>query len=195
MTRAQIEASLRRDPDDERSWSVFGDLLAAEGDSRGELIALEQRAAACERPFERQLLVHQAEELRQRDYRAWLGPLADAGLELTWLRGFLRSVVVDRNHAATLSELGYQVVGLSKDSAASHCKFIEKYDLTFPLLTDADGKYLEAIGAWGEKKMYGRTSFGIKRSTFVADATGKLIKVYPNVRAKGHAERVVQDLG
>ena len=100
-----------------------------------------------------------------------------------------------RDHAATLGELGYQVVGLSKDSAASHCKFIEKYDLTFPLLTDADGKYLETIGAWGEKKMYGRTSFGIKRSTFVADATGKLIKVYPNVRAKGHAERVVQDLG
>lgn len=99
-----------------------------------------------------------------------------------------------RDHLEPLKALGYQVVGLSKDSAASHCKFIEKYDLTFPLLTDADGKFLEAIGAWGEKKMYGRVSHGIKRSTFVAGPDGTLVKVYPNVRAKGHAERVVKEL-
>jgi len=86
---------------------------------------------------------------------------------------------------------GFRVVGLSKDSAASHCKFIDKYELSFPLLTDADGSYLEKIGAHGEKKMYGRVTKGIIRSTFVTDAAGKLLEVYPNVKARGHAERVL----
>lgn len=105
MPRRAIEAALRRDPDDEQAWAVFGDLLAEAGDSRGELIALEQRARACERPFERSLLEHQARELFDRDHRRWLGSLADAGLEISWLRGFAREVVIARSHAATLDAL------------------------------------------------------------------------------------------
>lgn len=100
-----------------------------------------------------------------------------------------------RDRLADFQQRGYNVVGISKDSAASHCKFIGKYDLSFPLLSDVDGKFLEAIGGFGEKKLYGKTSLGIIRSTYVADAAGKLLKVYPNVKAKGHAERVLADLG
>lgn len=100
-----------------------------------------------------------------------------------------------RDRLADFQQRGYNVVGISKDFAASHCKFIGKYDLSFPLLSDADGKFLEAIGGFGEKKLYGKTSLGIIRSTYVADAAGKLLKVYPNVKAKGHAERVLADLG
>ena len=99
-----------------------------------------------------------------------------------------------RDRLAAFQAAGFNVVGLSKDSAASHCKFIEKHGLNFPLLTDADGSFLEAIGGWGEKKMYGRTSVGIIRSTYIADADGTLTQVYRNVRAKGHAERVLKAL-
>ena len=94
-----------------------------------------------------------------------------------------------------LTQLGYGVAGISRDSAASHCKFIDKYGLTFPLLTDADASFLETIGAYGEKTMYGRTSKGIIRSTVVVDPEGTVVKAYPNVKAKGHADRVIRDLG
>lgn len=100
-----------------------------------------------------------------------------------------------RDRLAAFRERGYNVVGISKDSAASHCKFIGKYGLSFPLLTDAEGEFLAAIGGFGEKKLYGKVVVGIIRSTYVADALGKLVKVYPNVKAKGHAERVLADLG
>jgi len=99
-----------------------------------------------------------------------------------------------RDRLEAFRELGYNVVGLSRDSAASHCKFIEKYDLTFPLLTDEDAEYLEQIGGFGEKKMYGKVRQGIIRSTYVAAADGTLRKVFGNVRAKGHAERVLKAL-
>lgn len=99
-----------------------------------------------------------------------------------------------RDYLDALKAKGFHVVGLSKDSAASHCKFIEKYALTFPLLTDEKGEFLEKIGSWGEKTLYGKTSMGIIRSTFVVSATGQVLKVYKNVRANGHAEKVVAEL-
>jgi hypothetical protein len=105
MARPLLEAALRRDLHDEHTWAVLGDLLAAEGDTRGELIALEQRATACERPFEKAVLEHRATELFEREHRAWLGPLADAGLEITWMRGFALEVVIAHRHVSTLVEL------------------------------------------------------------------------------------------
>jgi hypothetical protein len=105
MARAELAAALRRDLDDEHAWSVFGDLLTEVGDRRGELIALEQRAASCERAFERSLLEHQARELFDALERGWLGSLADAGLEVGWRRGFAIEVVVARAHASTLARL------------------------------------------------------------------------------------------
>ncbi len=100
-----LEAALRRDLHDEHTWAVLGDLLTAEGDARGELIALEQRAGACERPFEKAVLEHRAAELFDREHRAWLGPLADAGLEVTWMRGFATEVVIGHRHTSTLAKL------------------------------------------------------------------------------------------
>lgn len=89
---------------------------------------------------------------------------------------------------------GYEVAGVSPDAAASHCDFRATYDLTFPLLTDADAKFLERIGAYGEKTLYGKKSVGIIRSTVVLDPDGRVVRHYPNVRAKGHAERVLREL-
>ncbi|MDY7095777.1 MAG: peroxiredoxin [Acidobacteriota bacterium] len=99
-----------------------------------------------------------------------------------------------RDQLETFRQHGYAVAGISKDSAKSHCNFIDKYDLTFPLLTDADAELLSQIGAFGEKKNYGRVYQGIIRSTFLVAADGTLQKAYRNVRAKGHVERVLRDL-
>lgn len=90
-----------------------------------------------------------------------------------------------------LKKLGAAVYGVSKDSIASHCKFRDKYGLSFPLLTDPDGKVIEAYGAWGDKVMAGRKYKGIIRSTVVIDADGKVYKHWPKVSVKGHAADVV----
>ncbi len=99
-----------------------------------------------------------------------------------------------RDHLAAFKKLGFAVVGVSKDSQKSHCSFIEKQALTFPLLSDAEGKLCEALGAWGEKKNYGKVYMGIIRSTVVIGADGKVLKVYPKVSVKGHVEQVLEDL-
>ena len=71
-----------------------------------------------------------------------------------------------------LRELDAVVLGVSKDSTASHCKFRDKYGLRFPLLTDAEHRVMDAWGAWGEKVSYGRPSIGVLRSTFLVDEQG-----------------------
>jgi peroxiredoxin Q/BCP len=90
--------------------------------------------------------------------------------------------------------LGYKIYGVSRDSAQSHQRFIQNCDLGISLLSDTTGTMVEDYGAWGEKKNYGKSYQGIIRSTVVADSDGKIIRHYPNVRAKGHAERVLNDL-
>jgi len=90
--------------------------------------------------------------------------------------------------------LGYEVVGLSKDSVASHCHFVEKQGLGVTLLSDPDGAFIQGIGAWGEKKMRGKSYQGILRTTVVVGADGRVLKVYPGVKAAGHAEAVLADL-
>jgi peroxiredoxin Q/BCP len=100
-----------------------------------------------------------------------------------------------RNQVEALAAKGYKVAGLSKDSAASHCLFIEKYELNFPLLSDEGGEFLLSIGSFGEKNMYGKMVTGILRSTFVIGRDGVLRRVYRNVKATGHAAKVVRDLG
>ncbi len=87
------------------------------------------------------------------------------------------------------------MAGISKDSVASHRKFADKLGLGFPLLSDPETGYLQALGAWGEKKMYGKLVTGTIRSTFVSDGRGKLKRVYKVKRAKGHAQQVLEDLG
>jgi peroxiredoxin Q/BCP len=89
-------------------------------------------------------------------------------------------------------KLGVTVLGISKDSIASHCKFRDKYELNFPLLSDPDGKMLEAYGAWGEKNMYGKKMMGIIRSTVLIDDKGKVAAVWPKVSVKGHVDAVLE---
>jgi thioredoxin-dependent peroxiredoxin len=91
-----------------------------------------------------------------------------------------------------LKKLGAVVLGVSKDSIASHCKFRDKFGLGFPLLTDADGAVMEKYDAWGEKVLYGKKSMGVIRSTVIIDKEGKVAKHFPKVSVKGHAAAVVE---
>ena len=89
------------------------------------------------------------------------------------------------------AKLGATVIGVSKDSIASHCKFRDKFGLKFPLLSDPDGKVLEAYGAWGDKVMYGKKMKGIIRSTALIGKDGKVAQHWPKVSVKGHAAAVL----
>lgn len=86
------------------------------------------------------------------------------------------------------------VLGCSPDNAASHRKFIAKHGLKLTLLSDTDHQVMERYGAWGEKKMYGKTTQGVIRSTVLIDPTGQVAHHWKNVRAAGHAEQVRQKL-
>lgn len=87
------------------------------------------------------------------------------------------------------------VLGISPDDAASHQRFRSKYGLAFPLLSDPDHQVLEAYDAWGEKTLYGKTSVGVLRSTFLIDQDGKIARAWYNVKADGHAARVLAEIG
>lgn len=94
------------------------------------------------------------------------------------------------NYHAFLAQ-GYQVFGVSKDSVASHVKFKQKYDLPFPLLSDPTTEMLQAFGAWGEKKNYGKVSMGTLRKTFVFDEKGILVRIIEKVDTKNHSAQVL----
>ncbi len=93
-----------------------------------------------------------------------------------------------------LGKLDTVVLGVSKDSIESHCKFRDKYKLKFPLLSDPDGKVIEKYGAWGEKNMYGKKSMGIIRTTVIIDKAGKVAKIFRKVRVAAHDEAVIEAL-
>ena len=99
-----------------------------------------------------------------------------------------------RDNLSQLNSLGIKVVGVSPDSVNSHKKFREKYNLNFTLLSDPDHSVASAYGAYGEKKMYGKTKMGIIRSTFLIDEEGRLQKAWYNVKAKGHVEKILKEL-
>lgn len=94
--------------------------------------------------------------------------------------------------AGEFAAAGVALLGVSKDSAKKHKAFTEKYDLKVPLGTDADGKLLEAFGAWVEKSMYGRKYMGIDRSTFLMDRDGKIAREWRKVKVPGHAGQVLE---
>ena len=87
-----------------------------------------------------------------------------------------------------------RVVGVSRDTVASHRKFKEKYSLPFELLADVDSRLCDAFGVIVEKQNYGKTYVGIQRSTFLIDASGKIVKTWPSVKADGHAREVLDYL-
>jgi thioredoxin-dependent peroxiredoxin len=99
-----------------------------------------------------------------------------------------------RDSYAEFTDSGYEVIGVSPDPPSRNLKFKEKEGLNFDLLSDEDHTLAESLGAWGEKKLYGKLSEGLIRSTFVIDENGAVEKAYRNVRAKGHVTRVKEDL-
>ena len=86
------------------------------------------------------------------------------------------------------------VLGVSADSVESHKKFLEKYQLNFPLLSDQEKKVVQAYGVWKEKSLYGRKFMGIERSTFVIDEAGKIAMIFPKVKVDSHLEEVLSEL-
>ena len=88
---------------------------------------------------------------------------------------------------------GCALLGISKDSTKKHQNFIAKHDLKVELATDAaEGGLSDTLGVWGEKKNYGRTYMGMIRSTYLLDPEGRILRIWPKVRVKGHAEEVLE---
>ncbi len=98
-----------------------------------------------------------------------------------------------RDHYAELQQAGYDVVGVSKDSAASHQRFKEKHELPFPLIADVNHELLETMGAWGEKNMYGRKTMGTIRTTFIINEEGIIedIMAGKQIKTKEHASQIL----
>jgi peroxiredoxin Q/BCP len=95
------------------------------------------------------------------------------------------------NYEAMVAK-GYNVIGVSKDSAASHKKFAEKYQLPFTLLADTSTEMIQAFGAWGEKSLYGRKYMGTLRQTFIFDENGILVEIIDKVDTKNHAAQILK---
>ncbi len=99
-----------------------------------------------------------------------------------------------RDNLARAAGHGAVVLGISPDPVASHARFKARHALPFPLLSDSDHAVAEAYGAWGGKKMYGKTFLGLIRSTFLIDAEGRIARVWRRVRVKGHVDEVLETL-
>ncbi|MCF0182745.1 MAG: thioredoxin-dependent thiol peroxidase [Bacteroidaceae bacterium] len=98
-----------------------------------------------------------------------------------------------RDNREALAAKGYEVLGISKDSAASHQKFIDKYELNFSLIADTDTTLLQALGAWGEKTMCGRKCVGTLRTTFLVNEEGVVEHIFTpkQINTKTHAEQIL----
>ena len=105
--------------------------------------------------------------------------------------GCTKEAIAFTEHRAAFEEAGATIFGLSKDTVAKHDKFIAKHNLGIPLLSDEDGKVVEAYGSWIEKSMYGKKYMGIDRSTFLIDKNGVLRQAWRKVKVKGHVEDVL----
>lgn len=98
-----------------------------------------------------------------------------------------------RDNFSLLKKKGYEIIGVSPDSIASHQKFIKKYQLPFILISDEDKKVINDYGVWGLKKLYGREYMGIHRTTFVIDEKGKIEKIIRKVLSKIATEQILKN--
>lgn len=105
--------------------------------------------------------------------------------------GCTKEAIAFTENAAAFDEAGVRILGLSKDSPASHDKFKAKHSISFTLLSDEEGSFVEALGAWVEKSMYGKKYMGIDRSTFLVDIDGTVKEIWRKVKVPGHAEKVL----
>lgn len=97
-------------------------------------------------------------------------------------------------YADELKKLGAAVLGVSPDSPGSHCRFRDQHDLRLTLLSDEKHDVLELYGAWKLKRMVGREYHGVRRSTFLINPDGEVVRIWPEVKVKGHAEEVINAL-
>ena len=97
-----------------------------------------------------------------------------------------------RDNDTDLKAAGYQVIGVSADTAAKHQKFITKYDLNFPLIADTEKEIIQAFGVWGPKKFMGKEYDGIHRTTFVINEEGIIEKVIKKVKTKDHTAQILE---
>jgi peroxiredoxin Q/BCP len=93
--------------------------------------------------------------------------------------------------ASDFKKAGVKVVGISRDPMKSHEKFIGKYDLAVPLVSDEDGRISDAFGTWVQKSMYGRKYMGMERSTYLIGADGRVLRAWRKVKVPGHAQAVL----
>jgi thioredoxin-dependent peroxiredoxin len=98
-----------------------------------------------------------------------------------------------RDNYEVLQSKGYAVLGVSVDDEKSHTKFIQKFDLPFPLVADTDHAIVESYGVWVEKNMYGRKYMGIARTTFVIDSNGLIAEIITKVNTKEHASQILEE--
>ncbi|MBN2805401.1 MAG: thioredoxin-dependent thiol peroxidase [Prolixibacteraceae bacterium] len=89
---------------------------------------------------------------------------------------------------------GYDVIGISPDSVASHQKFADKFQFAFNLIADPETKILQDYGVWGEKKMYGRSYMGVLRTTFVIDESGVIVEIFEKVQTKDHTNQILNSI-
>ena len=108
--------------------------------------------------------------------------------------GCTREACSFRDSLARVTSKGAVVLGVSKDDLDSHARFRKKYELTFPLLSDTDGKVLNAYGVWKEKSAYGKSFMGVERTTFIIDEKGRIAKVFLRVKVDGHVDEVLAAL-
>jgi len=97
------------------------------------------------------------------------------------------------NYQAWLAK-GYEVVGVSPDSVASHKKFADKFQFGFSLIADTEKEMLQAYGVWGEKSMYGKKYMGVMRTTFVIDESGIIVDIFEKVDTKNHTDQIIKAL-
>ena len=99
-----------------------------------------------------------------------------------------------RDNLSAVHKAGAEIVGVSGDSSSLHDRFIAKYELNFPLLSDPDNKVAKAYGVYKKKSLYGREFMGIERTTFIIDRAGIIRRVFPKVKVNGHTEEVLAAL-
>lgn len=108
--------------------------------------------------------------------------------------GCTKEACVFRDSFAELQKMGVQILGVSKDSTASHKKFAEKYHLNFPILSDESKEVIKAYKSWGKKKFMGKEFEGTIRNTYLIDPKGEIVKFYEKVNPLTHASQIISDL-
>lgn len=108
--------------------------------------------------------------------------------------GCTLEAIAFKNNLEEFKKLGYEIIGISRDSVKKHCNFRDKNELNFPLLSDIDEKICNMYGVMKEKSMYGKKYMGIERSTFIIDEKGNLVEEMRNVKAKTHVDELLEKL-